>query len=512
MNSEESNAEDLSQDPSLKLKTARTLKWNVIDKVASQVLYAVTGIVLARVLSQADFGLVGAVLIFQAFALLLIDSGFSFALIQRKSPSELDYSSVFWMNMAIAVILYVILYAAAPLIAMCFENDQRLIPLSRVMFLTLILNASAIVQTNRFMKRMNVRPVAMSNAIALIVGAVVGITMALTGFGAWAIVWQAVAVAGVKSLILWVISRWTPMMKMSFTSLKSFVAVGSGMMMTSFLNTLFQNLYSFFIGNRVGLVSLGYYTQGDKWSKMPIASLSQVLTSSFLPVLSGVQDDATRFQRMVGKMNRLSAYLLFPAMIGLIVTATPIFHFLFGTKWDASIILFQLLLVRGIFTVVTSLYTNYLLALGRSKLILSMEIVRDSVALVALAVTFPYLSLTTPDDPVLGVTILLWGQLIASVVAWAVTLIVTAKVSGYKMVSFVTDLVPYLVQTAVIAVIMYLVGEEVLTLTAAMSSTASALMILIVEAIVGLGLYLAVNHLLKSQIQRDAISYLRGRL
>jgi hypothetical protein len=134
------------------------------------------------------------------------------------------------------------------------------------------------------------------------------------------------------------------------------------------------------------------------------------------------------------------------------------------------------------------------------------------VALVALAVTFPYLSLTTPDDPVLGVTILLWGQLIASVVAWAVTLIVTAKVSGYKMVSFVTDLVPYLVQTAVIAVIMYLVGEEVLTLTAAMSSTVSALMILIVEAIIGLGLYLAVNHLLKSQIQRDAISYLRGRL
>ena len=429
----------MHEEEGLKLKTARTLKWNVIDKVSSQVLYAVTGIVLARELSQADFGLVGAVLIFQAFAMLFIDSGFSYALIQRKQPTELDYSSVFWLNMLVSGALYAILFVCAPFIADCFEGDTRLIPLSRVMFLTLPLNASAIVQTNRFMKRMNAAPIAISNAIALAVGAVTGITMALTGWGAWAIVWQAIAVAGVKSLILWIMARWVPMLKMSFHALRSFVPIGAGMLATSFLNTLFQNLYAFFIGNRVGLVSLGYYTQGDKWSKMPVASLSQILTSTFLPVLSGVQDDAERLTRMMSKMNRLTSYLLFPVMVGLIVMATPIFHVLFGTKWDASIILFQLLILRGIFTVFTSLYSNFMLAVGRSRMIFNMEIVRDAMSIAALAITFPYMTLTTPDNPVLGVTILLLGQLAATVVAWLVTLVCTARVTGAHAWSFVTD-------------------------------------------------------------------------
>jgi O-antigen/teichoic acid export membrane protein len=488
----------------LKLKTARTLKWNVIDKVSSQVLYAVTGIVLARELSQADFGLVGAVLIFQAFAMLFIDSGFSYALIQRKQPSELDYSSVFWLNMTVSLALYAVLFVCAPLIADCFEGDPRLIPLSRVMFLTLPLNASAIVQTNRFMKRMDAAPIALSNAVALIAGAVVGITMALTGWGAWAIVWQSVTVAAVKSLILWIMARWTPMLKVSLQALRSFVPIGAGMLATSFLNTLFQNLYAFFIGNRVGLVSLGYYTQGDKWSKMPVASLSQILTSTFLPVLSGVQDDADRLKRMMSKMNRLTSYLLFPIMVGLMVMATPIFHLLFGTKWDASIILFQLLILRGIFTVFTSLYSNFMLAVGRSRMIFYMEIVRDALSVAALAVTFPYMTITTPDDPVKGVTILLLGQLAATAVAWLVTLICTARVTRANAMSFVTDTLPYIALTAVGSALM-LASTHYLGIT-------SPILILMIQCIVGAVFYLGVNHLLRSAIQADAIAYFRGRL
>ena len=153
-------------EPDLKLRTARTLKWNVIDKISSQVLYAVTGIVLARVLTPEDFGLVGAVLVFQAFASLFVDSGFSAALIQRKSPTETDYTTVFWFNMGMAAVLYAILWLCAPFIADLFQGDMRIVPLARVMFLTFILNASAIVQTNRLMKRMDVRMVAVSNVIA----------------------------------------------------------------------------------------------------------------------------------------------------------------------------------------------------------------------------------------------------------------------------------------------------------------------------------------------------------
>ena len=188
------------------------MKWNLVDRVASQVLYAVTALCL-RGLPHEDFGLVGAVLIFQAFASLLVDSGFSYALIQRKRPSRLDYSTVLWFNLFMSVLLYLVLFAGAPLIAWFFRNDLRLIPLTRVICISIILNASAIVQANRLMKAMDVRMIAASNALGLIVGGVAGIALAPTGFGAWAIVWQTIVTAAVKSIVLWTSSRWRPLMR-----------------------------------------------------------------------------------------------------------------------------------------------------------------------------------------------------------------------------------------------------------------------------------------------------------
>lgn len=491
----------MEEGADLKLRTARTLKWNVIDRVLSQVLYAVTGVVLARVLSQEDFGLVGAMLVFQAFASLFVDSGFGTALLQRKSPTHLDYSTVMWFNVGMSVGIYTILWFCAPLIADIFQGDQRLIPLSRVMFLSFIINALSIVQVNRLMKRMDVKMIAVSNTIGLIVSAVVGIWMALTGWGAWAIVWQTIALATTKTVILWLTSNWRPLWKFSWSALRSFFGVGSGVMLTSFLNTVFQNLYSFFIGNRVGLVSLGYYTQADKWSKMGIMSLSQVLTASFLPVLSQVQDDPERYARMTAKMNRFTAYLLFPAMGFLVVMATPIFHALFGTKWDASIILFQILLVRGVFTVLSLLYNNFILALGRSRLIVYMEILRDGVAILALIVTLPYMAMTTASDPVWGLRILLWGQLIASALTWLVTLIVVNRLTHRSWLNYLKDCLPYLVETIAI------MGAMVALTTIIENKW----LLLAAQGLTGLGLYLAINAMMRSQIQRDALDYILHR-
>ena len=483
----------------LKSRTANSLKWNLVDRVATQVLYAVTGIVLARELSQEDFGLVGALLVFQAFASLLVDSGFSYALIQRKRPTRLDYSTVLWFNIFVAVTAYALLYVTAPLIAGLFQHDMRLVPLSRVLFLALILNASAIVQTNRLMKAMDVRMVALSNSLGLILGGVAGIALAMCGYGALAIVWQTVTIAAVKSLVLWTTSRWRPLRRFSWESLKGYFGIGSKMMATSFLNTLFVNIYSFFIGNRVGLAPLGYYTQADKWSKMGISSLSQVLTSSFLPTLSAVQDDPERFRQAVAKMNRFTSYLLFPCMLGLMCMAKPLFHTLFGEKWDASIFLFQILLLRGVFTVFTSLYSNYLLALGHGGAIVRLEIVRDAVAVIALAITFPFMSLTTPDDPVYGIMIMLLGQLVASVVAWGASLAVVLRRMHASLWSFITDMLPYVAQTLLIIPLMLLGASLVVPAWAKLA----------VMIAVALPLYVGSNALFNSRIQRDVINYLR---
>lgn len=485
----------------LKSLTAGSIKWNIIDKVSSQLLYAVTGIVLARLLSQEDFGLVGAVAVFQAFASLFVDSGFSYALIQRKHPTRLDYSTVLWFNMIMSGALYVVLFFGAPLIADCFQGDQRIIPISRVMFISFILNASAIVQTNRLMKQMKVKMVAVSNSAGLFAGAIVGIYLAVAGYGAWAIVWQTLTLNFTKSLVLWLTSGWTPLWRFSMQSLRSFFSVGSGMMFSSFLNVLFQNIYSFFIGNRAGLRQLGYYTQGDKWSKMGISSISQVLTSSFLPALSQVQDDPERFARVTSKMNRFTSYLLFPAMGFLTIMAEPIFHFLFGTKWDPSIILFQLLLLRGVFTVLTSLYNNYVIALARTRLVVAMETLRDGAALLFLLCALPFVADTRPGDPVWGIRLLLWGQIAASFIAWLVMVTKTAPVCGRRVVDFLRDSAPYLAETVAIMALLWLESLFV----------ADVLLLLIVQTLTALGAYTAINTVFGSVIQREVLCFLRGK-
>lgn len=488
--------------PSLKLKTARSLKWNLIDRVGSQVLYAVTGIVLARELSQQEFGLVGAVLVFQAFASLLVEGGFSSALMQRKAPTRLDYSTVLWFNTLVSAVLYAALWLLAPWLAGVFDGNAAIIPLSRVMFLSIIINGLGIVQTNRFMKQMHVRPVAMANAAGLAAGGGVGIWLAVSGYGTWAIVWQTLAMATVRTALLWIMSRWTPLWRFSWHRLRGFFSVGAGMLATSFLNTLFLNIYAFFIGNRVSLAALGVYTQSDKWSKMPTASLGQVLTSTFLPVLSSVQDHRLRFKVICRKMNRLTAYVTLPLMLGLCITATPLFHVLFGPKWDASIPLFQLLLVRGIFTIFIGLYTNFLLALAHARMIMYMEVVRDTVALVALGACLPFLNRSTPGNPFWGVELMIWGQLAATIVAWLVMLWATRRLCRLSPRSLIGGLLPYLGQCAVIGAIMWAIGTAV----------PNPWLCLALQGTVGLALYLGVNRLLGSKIQRDALAYLRGKL
>lgn len=482
----------------LKFTVARTIKWNVIDRVSSQLLYLVTGIVLANKLSEEDFGLVGAILVFQAFASLFVDSGFSSALIQRKSPTRLDYSTVLWFNLGVAITLYIILFFCAPWIADLFQGDQRLVPLSRVMFLSFIINASSIVQTNRLMKKMDVKMVAVSNSVGLIVSAIVGIWLAITDWGPWAIVWQTITLAAVKSLILWFTSNWTPLWRFSFSVLRGFFKVGSGLMLSSLLNTLFQNVYSFFIGNRVGLAPLGYYTQADKWSKMGVMSLSQVLTASFLPLLSEVQDEPERYARICGKTHRLTSYLLFPCMGLLIVMASPIFHTLFGNKWDPSIVLFQILLLRGIFIVLSLQYNNYIISLGKSKLLVVTEIIRDGVAILAIIITLPFIGLSTPHNIVKGIEILLWGQLAAAVVTWITSLIFVIRLTKRSLAAYVGDMVPYAVMTFIFLIPCFFV----------MRLDLPPLAICILQGIIFAILYFGFNFLLKSKIQQDAIDYI----
>lgn len=489
-----------TQEPSLKLRTARTLKWNTIDRLSSQLLYAITGIVLANLLSKEDFGLVGALLVFQAFGILFVDSGFGSALLQKEKPSREDYSTVFWFNLGVSAAVYGVLFICAPLISDIFQNDRRLIPLSRVMFLSFILNGLCLVQTTRLMKEMNVRQIAIANIMGLLISGGVGVWLALHGAGAWALVWQTVSLSAVKAIWLWSTSHWRPILRFSTDSLHQIWKLGISVFSSSALNTFFLYIYSFIIGAFYSLASLGVYTQADKWSKMGSASISQVLTASFVPLLARFQNDGDNFRRYVSKINRFASFILFPAMAGIATIGQPLFHTLFGFKWDSAIILFQILTFRGIFVVLISLYTNYLLSLGRARLLIVAEIIKDGFVLAAI--------LCTLWDG--SIEALVWGQLGASVSTYIIMLAITSRTTQLPGKQFIKDIIPFLLSAAAAAIAGYVVMASIPAMSGNIRIDAAIRMVICLAT--GLTTYLSAMKISGCKEPDEAFGYAFGRL
>lgn len=432
---------------SLKAKTVKTIKWSTIDRVSAQVIYAAVGVVLANELSKEDFGLVGALTIFQAFAMILVDSGFGAALLQKKEPLERDYSTVFWFNLIVSLALYAALFFCAPLIADLF-HDHRLLSMSRVMFIAFVVNGLGIIQTNRLTKTMNMRPVAWANIIALTLSGGLGVGMALGGFGAWALVWQTLSIAIIKTLILWVYGRWWPAWQFSKTTLREIRRVGGSVLSSSVLNTSCLQIYNFVIGAFYSLPLLGVYTQADRWSKMGSASISQIMMSSFVPLLAGVQDSRDKFLRYLRRTNRFTAFVVFPFMLWLTVAADPIFHFLFANKWDEAIPLFQILMVRGIFIVLTALYNNFLLAQGKARAMFALELIKDAITIAALLATVWTFSLEW----------LVWGQMGASLLTWIISVELTRRSLSLRTSDLLSGLFPFFAASFVMAIGCFALG------------------------------------------------------
>lgn len=465
----------------MKEKTVNALVWNTFDKTFSQVAYAIVGIILANTLFPEDFGLIGIIAVFSAFTTIFIDSGFTVILVQRKNISDKDRDTIFFFNLATAISLYLLLFLLAPLIASWF-GDERLISLSRAMFLTVIIQAFGLVQSSILIRNMQMKAFAISNIVPLLVSGTIAVVLALSGFGPWALVAQALALSATRSLLLWIQNRWRPRVEFSKASFLSLYSAGKNMFLTSFTGTLFQNLYPLIIGIWYNMKELGYYIQADRWSKMGYTALGQALGQSLFPALSSIQDDPERMRRVFGKTNRTAAYLSFPFFLGLIVVATPLFHVLFGTKWDASIPLFQLLLVKGIFFVFTMLMTNYLIAQGKTKTVFHFELVKNGVILLAILLTVR-----------VSIPALVVGQAIAGAVHYIIALVITSRATGYTIARQLRDTSPYAVIGGSVCALLMLVPMI----------TENPYWQLVLQITAGFLIYTGINKLLRSTIQQD---------
>ncbi len=419
-------------EKTLKEKTVGALLWNLVDRLGQQILMFVLGILVANILSVEDYALVGMLAIFTAIANIVLESGFSSALIQKKDANELDFNSVFFFNMGISVVLYLLLVACSPLIAMFF-HQPKLTLLAPVIFFALLINSFSIVQTTILNKKFNFKALAKVNVVSVLVSGISSLVMALLGFGVWTLALQPVVLALCRTIMLWLNSSWRPKRQFSWISVRGLFRYASSLLGASLINTCFLNVYSLIIGRIYPVKQLGYYTQGNKMCDMGVATLYGSIQNATFPIFSSIQDEGDRLIRAYRKTVRFTAFITFPALIGLIVIAPALIKLLLKAEWWPCIPFFQLMCAGGCFTIFTAINNNFIKVSGRSEIIFKIELYKIVVTVVFLLLTFHY-----------SVLVMVAGQVVARAVIYIINVLYSDKYTGYSFGSQVLDLLPYL--------------------------------------------------------------------
>ena len=349
----------------LREKTISGMLWSGIGKFGTLALNFLSNLVLARLLLPSDYGAIGMLHVFIALSSVFVNAGFGSALIQKKNPTHLDYTSVFYWNLAASVIFYAALFFSAPAIAR-FYNMPELCKILRVQSLGLIVVAFAHVQSNQLQKQLRFRELSMRTIIATIIGTIVSITMALLGYGVWSLVFGNLVSSIASVFLLWWMSSWRPTREFSWQSLRELFNFGGLMALSSLVETLYSNLQSLIIGKWYSAKDLGYYTQARKLEGIPTTALSQIVGSVSFPVFSSLQDDKVRLVSAVRRNIKAVTYLNFPLMVLLIIIARPLITLLYGAKWEPSIPFFQILCIYSMVYTLNTLNTSVIKSLGRS--------------------------------------------------------------------------------------------------------------------------------------------------
>ncbi|MDE6340273.1 MAG: lipopolysaccharide biosynthesis protein, partial [Muribaculaceae bacterium] len=317
---------------SLKNKTVKGTVWSTIERFSVQGIQFVVMIIMARILTPADYGLVGMLAIFIAISQSLIDSGFSQALIRKQDRTEVDNSTVFYFNIGVGILLYFLLFFSAPFIAL-FYNEPQLIPITRVIGLSLVFNSFTVVQRAILTINLDFKTQAKASFIGAILSGAVGIYMAYTGFGVWSIVWQQITNLFIVTILLWILSQWKPIFAYSWESFMELFGFGSKLLISGLLETIFRNLYLIVIGKFFKVSDLGYYTRAHQFTDFASSNITGVFQRVTYPVLCTIQDDDASLSDVYRKLLKTSAFIVFPLMMGLAAVAEPMLISFLTEKW-----------------------------------------------------------------------------------------------------------------------------------------------------------------------------------
>lgn len=370
---------------SLKERAISGMVWSSVQKFGTISISFIANLILARLLLPADFGSIGMLIVFIALSDTLIDGGFGSALIQKKTPTNTDYSTVFYWNILLAVFLYLFLFLASPYIA-DFYSIIELSDLLRVLGAILLINSFNIIQTNILIKQLRFKVLAKRDLISTTIGSIIGVSLAYNDFGAWSLVASILVSGVIKSILLWTTCRWRPQPIFSWDSFKSLFRFGSFMFMSNMTEKLFTHLHALIIGKVFSASSLGYFTQASKLESVPASSLSAIVNQVTFPIFSSLQDDLERVRNAVRKNLKAIVFINFPLMVLLIVVAKPLIIILYTDKWLESVPIFQILCVAAMLHYSNTLNTNVIKSAGLGKLFFKLQLMKRAIALVVLII------------------------------------------------------------------------------------------------------------------------------
>lgn len=420
----------MSAETEMKGKIVKGLFWKLLENGGAQGLQFVVAILLARLLTPAEYGLVGIVMIFITLANAIVQNGFSTALIQKKNSDETDFSSVFYFGLALAAAMYAVLYLAAPAIAGFYENPV-LCRILRVLGLVLFPGSVISVQTAYVSRKMEFRGLFIATMCAVAVSGTVSIAMAYRGFGAWAMVGQQIAYYLALMACLLVLVSWKPRLLFSLARIRGMLAFGWKLLAASLLDTLFNNLYGLIIGKIYNEELLGAYNRGDQFPKLIANNLGAAIQAVLLPAFSSRQDDMGQIRAMVRRAIRVSSFLVLPMLFGLFAVADTLVLALLGEKWLICVPYLRILCISYSFWPIHITNLQAINALGRSDVFLKLELLKKAVSLIGLLIGIRY-------SPILMVSIKAVCDFLSVFInAWP-----NRKLLGYSIASQWRDLLP----------------------------------------------------------------------
>lgn len=478
----------------LRNKTAKALLWNALDKSGFQIIALLVGIITARLLSPDDFGLMGALAIFTQLSNTLVESGFTSALVRRKENRPADYAAIFYFNVGLSIIIYLLLYISAPSLSVFF-NKPPLTDLARFLFLAIIINSLGIVQNIVLTKAVDFHHISLADLSSAIVAGIVAIILAIMGYGYWALAWQVVLQPTVRTLMLWIFSGYRFGLKADFHIIREVFSFSFFLLMMTVISTIVRNVYNVCIGRFYSAALLGFYNQANKFQQIPSTVVASTTSGVAYPILARLDHDARRQIAYLRKMMRITAFLIFPVMIGLGSLTAPLVSLVLTDKWLPAVPYFQLMIVGSLTFPLHSLNATIITVRGASHTTFMLDMLKN--ALILLTLLFYQ-----------RIEYMLIGFSVAGVVSWLADMIVTQHKVAYSILQQIRDIAPY----ALISGLMFLLVKAVGYLNLhALSHPLPDLPLTLLQILLAASFYFGTLYLLGSKVMSEALQMLRNK-